>query len=144
MNRFEVELLPENDWGARQALILIDGRPLLDLIREIEAPIAAANGQPDLAGKYDYLNSADVLFPSRHLLGEPVRPLLDYGEKVSVLECDCGCEGCWPLLMRITVADDSVIWSDPQQLHRDNWVYPPGWYLVFDRRQYEQALDVIA
>jgi hypothetical protein len=122
------------------ALIRVDGRPLLDIIREVESPLAAA-GEPDLAGKYDYLNAMDVLFPSRQLLGAAVRPLLDYGEKVSVLECECGCEGCWPLLMRITVTEDSVVWRDPQQPHRDNWHYPPGWHLAFDHRQYEESLD---
>jgi hypothetical protein len=124
------------------ALIRVDGRPLLDLIREIEAPIAAEAGQPDLAGTYGYLNAVDVMAPSRHLLGRAARPLLEYGEKVSVLECECGCEGCWPLLVRITVIGDEVIWSDFQQPHRDNWVYPAGLRLVFDRRQYERALVI--
>ncbi len=104
MNRFEVELTPENENGARLALIRIDGRPLLDIVREMEAPTAAADGQPDLAGRYDYLNAADVLAPSRQLFGEAFRRLLadgdKDGDKVSVLECECGCEGCWPLLMR--------------------------------------------
>src|SRR5579885_2839656 len=99
MNRLSIELMPPNEWGACTALIRIDGRPLLDFIAEIEAPIAAAAGESDLAGKYDYLNAADVVYPSRHLLGEAARPLLKYGNRVSVLECDCGCEGCWPLLV---------------------------------------------
>jgi hypothetical protein len=141
-NRFEIELMPPNEWGARMALIRIDGRPLLDLMAEMESPIAAAAGQPDLAGKYGYLNSVDVIHPSRHLLGEAVRPLLEYGDKVSVLECECGCEGCWPLLVRITVAAEVVIWSDFQQPHRDNWKYPASLRLVFDRGQYERALVV--
>jgi hypothetical protein len=140
MNRIAIELTPPNEWGVRKALVRIDGRPLLDIVRELEAPIAAADGQPDLAGKYDYLSAASVLAPSRQLLGEAARPSLEYGDRVSVLECECGCEGCWPLLMRITVTEDRVTWSDPQQWHRDHWGYLSGWQLVFDRRQYEQAL----
>ncbi len=141
MHHFEIELTPANKWGARMALIRIDGRPLLEIIREIETPMAAADGQPTLAGQYDYLNASDVLPPSRHFLGEAASSLLAYGEKVSVLECTCGCEGCWPLLMRITVSSDSVVWNDPQQPHRNHWKYPHGWSLEFDRRQYEQALE---
>jgi hypothetical protein len=137
---FEVELTPPNEWGARLAIIRVDGRPLIDIIEEVESPLAAADGQPDLAGKYGYLNAVDVMFPSRQLLGEAVRPLLDYDDKVSVLECDCGCEGCWPLLMRITATEDSVFWSEPRQPHRGHWHYPPEWHLVFERRQYERAL----
>jgi hypothetical protein len=140
--RFEIELTPPNERGVRMALIRVDGRPLLDLVTEIEAPIAAKAGQPDLAGKYGYLNAADVVYPSSHLLGQAKRPLLAYGEKVSVLECECGCEGCWPLLVRITVTDKEVIWSDFQQPHRDNWVYPAGLQFVFDRAQYERALVI--
>ena len=34
------------------ALIRIDQRPLLELVIEFETPIAAAAGEPDLAGKY--------------------------------------------------------------------------------------------
>lgn len=132
---------PWVDWGVRRALIRIDGRPLLDIVRELEAPIAAANGEPDLAGQYGYLPAAEVLLPSRRLLGMLAHPGLGYGEKVSVLECECGCEGCWPLLMRIAVTDDFVIWRDPEQLHRKHWVYPAHWQLVFDRRQYQQALE---
>lgn len=141
-SRFEIELLPPNEWGARVALMRVDGRPLLDLVAEAEAPIAAAAGQPHLAGKYGYLNGADVVYPSRHLLGEAARSLLKYGDKVSVLECECGCEGCWPLLVRITVINDAVIWSDFQQPHRDSWAYPATLRLVFDRNQYERALVV--
>ena len=140
VSRLEIEQTPPNEWGARMALLRVDGRPLLDLIAEIEAPIAAEAGEPNLAGKYGYLNVATVLYPSRHLLGDAAHSLVEYGDKVSVLECECGCEGCWPLLVRITVIDKEVIWSDFQQLHRDNWIYPPGLRLVFDREQYERAL----
>ncbi|HJZ58722.1 MAG TPA: hypothetical protein VKE74_27515 [Gemmataceae bacterium] len=126
------------------ALIRIDGVPLIDLVREIETPTATEAGQPDLAGKYGYLNAADMVYPSRHLLGQAAHSLLKYGDKVSVLECECGCEGCWPLLVRITVTNDAVIWSDFQQPHRDNWFYPEDLRWVFDRRQYERALVIAA
>jgi len=122
------------------ALIRVDDRPLIDIIREVELPIADAAGERNLAGSYGYLSAETVLLPSRHLSGEATRALFVYGEKLSVLECECGCEGCWSLSVRITVTEDEVIWSDFQQPHRDNWAYPETLRLVFDRGPYEQAL----
>jgi hypothetical protein len=142
ISRFEMELLPPNEWGASSALIRIDSRPLLDVITELETPIVSEAGEPSLAGGYVYLNAKDVIYPSRHLLGEPIRPLLTYGEKVSILECECGCEGCWPLLVRITVSGDEVVWSEFEQPHRPNWHYPKDIRFRFDRIQYERALMV--
>src|SRR5262245_29449884 len=97
MNSLAIEVSPPNENGVRFAVVKIDGRELLDIVRAVEAPLAAAVGEPDLAGKYHYLPSQLVLHPSRHLLGVPSRPLYDYDGRVSVLECDCGCDGCWPL-----------------------------------------------
>jgi hypothetical protein len=34
------------------AILRIDGRELLDIVRDLEAPIAAKAGEADLAGKY--------------------------------------------------------------------------------------------
>ena len=135
MNRLEVELV---DYAL---VIRVDGRELWEIIREIELPTAAAHGQPDLAGNYAFLELSTVRAPSLHLLGEAANPMLEANGKVSLMECGCGIEGCWPLYMRITVTDETVIWSDPQQPHRKTWVYPEGWRLVFDRRQYWEALS---
>jgi len=35
-----------------------------------------------------------------------------------VLGCTCGITECWFLLVRITVLDEVVIWSDFEQVHR--------------------------
>ena len=70
------------------AIVQIDGRELLDIVHDIEKQIAAKAGEADLAGKYDYLNIGDVLHPSRQLLGDPARPLLEYDGKVSILTDD--------------------------------------------------------
>lgn len=137
-HRLEVEVTAPNEWGCRMTVIRIDGRPLVELTAEIEAPIAAAAGQPDLAGKYDYLSAASVVTPSRLMLGNPAR----HDGRVAVLGCDCGIVDCWPLLVRITVTGDAVIWSDFRQPHRDNWVYPADLRFAFDRTQYERALAV--
>jgi hypothetical protein len=49
LNQLAIELTEANELGARMAILRIDGRPLIDIIREIEAPLAAATGEPTLA-----------------------------------------------------------------------------------------------
>jgi hypothetical protein len=143
MNRFDVEIMAPNEWGARRALLRIDGRPLLELIKEIETPIAAAAEEPSLAGTYSYLNSHSVVLPSRQLLGS-IEIAERKGDKVPVLMCDCGEIGCWPLLARITTSQHEVVWSEFEQPHRSHWTYPADLRFVFDRTQYEEALRIEA
>ncbi|MFN0195895.1 MAG: hypothetical protein ACKVT0_04075 [Planctomycetaceae bacterium] len=144
MNTLAIQISAANEYGERMAILRIDGRELLDIVRDVEAPITAKAGEADLAGKYHYLSVRDVLHPSRQLLGEPIRPLLEYDGKVSILECECGCEGCWPLIMHVDVTETQVIWQDFHQVHRDNWEYPNDFRFVFDRSQIEAALKIMA
>jgi hypothetical protein len=129
-----------NEWNCIKAILKVNGRPFLDLVAEIELPIATRNHEADLAGKYQYLAFDDIAYPSRQLLGQALRPLLQYHDKVSLLECDCGCEGCWPLLAKITVNESTVVWSDFEQPHRKNWNYPIEFRFEFDRSQYGRAI----
>ena len=141
MNRLEIAIGEPNEYGARAGIIRVDGRDLIDVVREIEGPIAAAAGEPTLAGKYGYLNIRLLVPPSQHLLGKAARPLLEYDDgQVSLLECECGCEGCWPFVATIEADDARVVWSHFRQPHRDNWRYPDDLRLVFYRSQYEEAL----
>lgn len=135
--------------------ILVNGRDLIDLVREIERPFAIAEGCPDIAGGYAGLPAAVALAPSRHLLGEPA-PGYDYTHEVTLLQCECGEPGCWPLLARVRVSADAVTWSHFRQPHRDgrNWrsghrardSLTPRWRheglgpFRFDRAQYEAEL----
>jgi hypothetical protein len=141
MNTLAITISAPNAYGARLAIVRIDDRELLDIVRDVELPIAAKAGEAELAGKYGYLNIQDVIHPSRQLLGEPIRPLLEYDGIVSILECECGCEGCWPLIARVDVTETQVIWRDFQQVHRDNWKYPADFRFVFSRSQIETAIQ---
>lgn len=58
--------------------------------------------------------------------------------KATVLGCTCGITGCWFLLVRITMLDDVVLWSDFEQFHRP-WIYTLGPF-VFDRKAYLEQL----
>jgi hypothetical protein len=108
--------------------VFIDGRDLVDLVRPIELPFAAAEGHPDIAGGYDGLLVRDWLeLPEQ------------YGDdgRAAVLACaSCGEVGCWPLRTRIEEDGDIVRWSDFQQPHRPDWSYESFGPFVFDRGQY--------
>jgi hypothetical protein len=61
-------------------------------------------------------------------------------ERVYVLGCQCGEVGCWPLLARITVGEESVTWDSFQQPHRKERDYSGFGPLVFDAQQYREAV----
>lgn len=116
--------------------IRVDDRDFLEILREIERPFAAAEGHPDLAGAYKALPAGIVL---ADLAGEKA-------EKLSLYDCECGCIGCWPLLVRITVLEKTISWSNFEQPHRGPnsraswWNYAAFGPFEFDREQYFGAL----
>jgi hypothetical protein len=126
-------------------VIYINGRNLVELVREVELPFAAHEGHPDMAGQYLGLPPFELLLPSRHLLGEPA-PLYESRGKTQVLACECGEAGCWPLFVRIRLGDNTVTWSDFEQPHRSSrsaashWKYDQLGPFTFDRQQYEAAI----
>lgn len=152
--------IPRPDGGGFQPIELrVNGVGLIDLVRELELPYAFREYDADiaagataeelgprgaLAGQYSYPSSSDIFLPSRNLLGEPyphgfgTAPDDPLNRKSLLLECECGNSGCWFLLATITVTDDTVVWSDFCQFHRD-WKYDLG-PLVFDRASYETQL----
>jgi hypothetical protein len=117
--------------------VLLDERDFLELVREAEEPFAIAEGHPNLAGKYEAL-PADVAIPCL---------TSKQSEKVSLYDCECGCLGCWPLLVRISESDKIVTWSDLEQPHRGPqsraswWSYDKLGPFEFDRSQYLAALE---
>ncbi len=126
--------------------IRINGRRLVDLIRDVELSSALHEGHANLAGAYVGIPPMVAFLPSRHLLGEPAAGWDWQPEAVPVLQCECGEPGCWPLLVCIAIGSETVTWSDFRQPHRGpqsragHWRYDalPGF--TFDRRQYEEAL----
>ncbi len=123
--------------------VLVNGRNLVDMLRDVELPFAAYEGKPDLAGRYVGLPPEDVFLPSPRLLGEPTT-YYDHDSaegKIAVLGCVCGVVGCWPFRVRITLRADVVVWSDFEQPHRARWRYDEMRPFVFDRAQYLSALD---
>lgn len=125
-----------------QLISFINGKSLLSMVRDIELPFANAENNSELAGSYLGLDPIEVRNLKDHFLGR-VTPDLEFGEKLPILRCVCGLIGCWPLITRITVTNDQVIWSDFEQPHRSEWNYTGLRSLAFDRRQYEAEFDRI-
>jgi hypothetical protein len=129
--------------------IAIDGRSLVERLREYEAPFAAREGSPNIAGGYAGLVARLVRLPSRHFYGESENSY-SYPPKIALLECECGCAGCWPILCQVSVALDTISWSDFEQPHRraghptGGWDYSGFGPFVFERTQYEAALARIS
>ena len=127
--------------------IIINGRDLIETLRDIELPFATREDHPRIAGTYSGLPAHRVFFPSRHFLGEP-EPIYSDGEgRTYVLECECGEPGCWPFAVRIELQERDVIWRDFKQEHRGphakagEWRYDALPSFRFDRANYEQALS---
>jgi hypothetical protein len=117
---------------------LVSGVPLPDLISEFEK---AENYEP--AGGYRGIVPAwfDYGPLEKYFLGEcqPDSYWAKQGGQY-VLGCECGEVGCWPLLCRIRVQDDNVIWDQFKQPYRDTRDYSHFGPLVFDGAQYRNAL----
>jgi len=63
--------------------------------------------------------------------------------RVYLLGCQCGEVGCWPLLARIRVGDESVTWDSFQQPHRKERDYSGFGSVVFDAQQYREAVAAL-
>lgn len=141
--RFEIGKRDDPAKGIVDAVnVFVNGRNLVDVLREVELPFATREGKPDLAGSYVGLPPEEVILPSPRLLGEPTT-YYDHDStegKIAVLGCICGDPGCWPFRVRIALRDDVVIWSGFEQPHR-SWRYEEMRPFLFDRAQYLSALS---
>lgn len=130
--------------GSELLEIRVDGRPLVELVREAEAECASQEGHPDLAGKYAGLPWETLA--TNLLLGEVsgIWGVLEANQpqgRVPLLICDCGEPGCWPLMASVDVTLDRVTWRDFRQPHRPHWVYKKLGPFSFDLSQYRAALE---
>ena len=151
MNSVFFQLVKSSEkWRLAEVRIVIDGRDLIEVVKEHEAPYAEAEGSPSIAGRYSGLSPRDVLPPSRHLFGE-AEAMFTHDGKIEVLSCaDCGEPGCWPLVCEIVVSAETVTWQHFEQPRRNGelgasvWSYEDFGPFVFDRRHYEETLARLA
>jgi hypothetical protein len=121
--------------------IYVGGVRLQEIVREAELPFARADAVPELAGQYEGLLAGPaIVWPGRHFLGEPA---LSFGERTVLLGCVCGFADCWPLMARVDVTATTVTWGDWRS-GRASWDLSGLRVLVFDRGQYERALQLTA
>jgi hypothetical protein len=97
----------------RVVRIKVNGRDLLEAIREAELPSYQALGRPEDAGDYVRPPLLEVAPPSRYFYGEDglhdgARP-----RAVSLCVCaNCGDRGCWDWGVWIDCTEDTVTWSN--------------------------------
>ncbi len=127
---------PSRTGDYRPVDIVIDGKRLIDVLKDIETPYADEEGSPQIAGQYHSLSINATLLPCQHFLGAPL-PILAHDDKTAILICTCGCEGCWDFVCRMTFTENTVTWSDFEQVHRD-WNYSKLGTFIFDRKSYDE------
>lgn len=133
---FAVRQRPERK--AHEVVPILDGRPLLELIDRFET----GAGMRPAGGAYGGLIPAYYRYGplDEHFLGKENPGL---GPKTAVLACECGEVGCWPLMTRITPTGNLVVWNDFEQIHRQARDYTAFGPFLFDRAQYDQALNAL-
>ncbi|MFT3815861.1 MAG: hypothetical protein QM740_21275 [Acidovorax sp.] len=125
--------------------IFVNHQSLAEIMKTYELPMATREGHPNLAGAYAALAMPSL--PEKYYLGEHNAYWGDGGNKTALLDCECGCSGCWPLLCKISCCEDKVIWSNFEQPHRtlgpgaSHWDYSKFEGFIFDRNQYMRAVE---
>ena len=122
--------------------LIIDGRDLIDLVREHEASLGATSPG-------DYAGLPAEHYSKTHFLGQRLHQLPYDDGRFELLDHPCGVAGCWPLKVRIQLRPDTVIWKAFQQPHRTGelgtevWDYSDFGSFEFDREMYEEELAKI-
>jgi hypothetical protein len=133
---FKIEKRKNGEHEYDSVKIIINDKDLIKLLKDFETPMAKSEGSENIAGGYDGLTSTDLY-----------KSLTDQGEnKVRILECECGCDGCWPFLTRVKESHDKIIWADFEQPHRGQesnriWDYTSFGEFTFDKNEYFRQVE---
>lgn len=141
---FKIRDKQNDNYQFKSVTILVNEKDLIDLLKIYELPFAKKEGSENIAGGYDGLAPETLL---KHLTN-PSEYEIDENDKVSVLECECGCDGCWPMKVKTIELDDKIIWTDFEQPHRtvdshNFWDYTKFGQLTFDKNNYNEQLDIL-
>jgi hypothetical protein len=135
------ERLPNGTRLWQHVHLVVNGEDLLSLVTTAEEPHARLNPERRQAGGYLGLPPTWVLPPSRHFMGEPENEDLFEDGKTFLLGCNCGVPECSPLTARVTLTDNTVTWSDFGNPYFPSWTLDQLGPFIFDRAQYESALN---
>lgn len=128
----------ESDIEYFAAHIFIDGRDLIEMLREFERPFAEKENAAHRAGEYEGL---EPWLLHSNLTGTSTW----YNNQRIVLECICGCTGCWDFFAEVIEDDTKVIWTHFLNAHRGPksdhfWDYSAFKDFCFDKEEYDQEL----
>jgi hypothetical protein len=144
MNKLEFKISDKKENGTTYQVtqIFIDGQDLIGLLKTYELPFAKKEGSPSIAGGYQGL-SPETLF--KNLTSHPENHNSEEN-KSDILDCECGVWGCWSLMTLIEKGEDSITWSDFEQLHRQKdshnyWDYSKFGPFEFAKTDYENELE---
>lgn len=119
MNNLILEpiLNQKGSWKSHFIQILIDGVMLKNIMKEIEMPMAEAEGHPSIAGGY---GTAGVMMDTiKFFIGDEPFDFMD-SPKTAILFAESNIEYDWPLLCHIAIEDEIVRWLDFEQPHRSS------------------------
>jgi hypothetical protein len=136
---FSVEELVEYNPAVYSVTPAINGTPLTQLITAFESgqQFEPAGGYGGLVPQFFDYGPLD-----RYLVGDCAPgSYWDDLDGIYVLGCDCGEVGCWPLLCRVTVDVETVVWDGFKQPHRPERDYSRFGPFVFDAAQYRSAAN---
>jgi hypothetical protein len=147
MNKIEFKnhnIVRPNGWKLTRVEIKIDQVDLIKIARRYEKKFDECKKNKKLAGAYGYITKPDN--PLKYFLGQDIDDNY-YEDKTRVLECDCGNYGCWPLICRIKEENDTVTWSDFENVHRSErvpengiWVYNTDFKFEFNKYEYIESI----
>jgi len=124
--------------GGAATLIHINGEPLIDIVGRCELPCASADGQADLAGTCRPLWG--YRFDHGLFFGRPSDPELRHPGGIVLMGCDCGVVGCWPLVCRLRIRDQRIVWDSFRQPFRPKWDHGELGPFIFHRVAYEDEV----
>ncbi|WP_409466975.1 hypothetical protein [Amycolatopsis sp. GA6-003] len=130
MLRFEFH--PPSELGGPVVMPYVDDVALADLVDRFEL----AAGMSPAGEAYGGLIPAYF----RGTMAEHFHGLAAEDGKTTLLACACGDWGCWPLLARVTVTGDEVVWDSFGQPHRPERDYRGFGPFRFARAQYDAAV----
>jgi hypothetical protein len=143
MNVIEFALVPDVGWpNDFAAAVYIDGEPLTERVRRVEAPHRQAAGYDPSAVRYQWVRAEIMLLPSRHLLGTSGSPWSDWLLGLSeVLVCTCGEAVCGSVGVSVRLWPRHVGWLAwrrfPLTEAHPRCEFQPQ---LFSRAQYEAEL----
>jgi hypothetical protein len=145
MNKLDIKIVKSSSdlfKAFNEVQLFIDGVNLTDILKEIEKPSAEKEKNPEIAGHYIGLN-LQFLKKDHFLCSDS-----SYGKdqnKTALLDCPCGCEGCWTSAAEILELEDTILWTDFEQIYRNGEITDDIWdyqnlKFEFKKNQYLKEL----